>query len=136
MNNLETHLDQILFGASVILTLLKQSLSGGFEDNKDHDVRNLTDSKEEIENGGDVTKSIIDRIENIVQRDEGKRGIGQIIVKGELYNAAVALNSCTSVAIITGFPCNLEYNPPTETDGPLGAIAIARALLALGIYCN
>eukprot|EP00638_Chattonella_subsalsa_P006123 CAMPEP_0117759762 /NCGR_PEP_ID=MMETSP0947-20121206/16201_1 /TAXON_ID=44440 /ORGANISM="Chattonella subsalsa, Strain CCMP2191" /LENGTH=58 /DNA_ID=CAMNT_0005580271 /DNA_START=756 /DNA_END=932 /DNA_ORIENTATION=+ len=32
---------------------------------------------------------------------------------------------------MTGFPCNLAYLPPTETDGPPGAVAIARACLSL-----
>jgi hypothetical protein len=36
------------------------------------------------------------------------------------------------VSIITGFPCMLNYTPPTETDGPPGALAIARACVALG----
>lgn len=36
------------------------------------------------------------------------------------------------VAILTGFPCLMDYNPSTETDGPPGAFAIARALIALG----
>lgn len=39
---------------------------------------------------------------------------------------------CWQVAILTGFPCLLDYSPPTETDGPLGAFAIARALIRLG----
>lgn len=36
------------------------------------------------------------------------------------------------VAILTGFPCHIDHAPPTETDGPSGALAIARALLGLG----
>ena len=40
--------------------------------------------------------------------------------------------SVESVVIITGFPCLLEYNPPTETDGPIGAMAIALALIRIG----
>jgi hypothetical protein len=35
------------------------------------------------------------------------------------------------VCIATGYPCCLS-DPPTETDGPLGALAIARALSSLG----
>ncbi|KAG5187246.1 hypothetical protein JKP88DRAFT_161883, partial [Tribonema minus] len=36
------------------------------------------------------------------------------------------------VAILTGFPCLLDHDPPTETDGPLGAFVIARCCAALG----
>lgn len=55
-----------------------------------------------------------------------------MFLKGELYNAASSLLTCNNIIIVTGFPCNLDYNPPTETDGPLGAVAIARSLVALG----
>lgn len=36
------------------------------------------------------------------------------------------------IAILTGFPCLIEHTPPTETDGPPGALAIARACMWLG----
>ena len=55
-----------------------------------------------------------------------------MFIKDELYNAANSLLTCHNIIIITGFPCNLEHKPPTETDGPLGAVAIARSLVALG----
>ena len=35
-------------------------------------------------------------------------------------------------AILTGFPCLIDHTPPTETDGPVGAVAIARAVLGAG----
>ena len=70
--------------------------------------------------------------ESIIQRDEGNRGIKDIFLKEELNNAAAALLDCNDVGIITGFPCLLDFSPPTETDGPLGAIAIARSLIVLG----
>ena len=78
---------------------------------------------------------IIDRLEERIQRDEGKRGIKEILLpRGELCRAAKSImnDSIEVIAIITGFPCMLDYDPPTETDGPLGALAMARALLA----CN
>lgn len=77
---------------------------------------------------------IICEIENRVQRDEGQRGIASFVLKGELESAANAIvdPSTERVAIITGFPCLLDYNPPTETDGPPGALAIARSILAIG----
>ena len=78
-------------------------------------------------------EDVIRNMELIVQRDEGKRGIKEIIPDGtELLNAARDMVKSNYVAIITGFPCLLDYTPPTETDGPLGALAIAKALLVMG----
>jgi hypothetical protein len=67
-------------------------------------------------------------IENRIQKDEGGRGIRELILQGELQKIAEALSdtTITNIVIITGFPCMLDYSPPTETDGPLGALAIAR----------
>jgi hypothetical protein len=75
---------------------------------------------------------VVDSVESIIQRDEGNRGISDIFLKGELYKAARSILPCSSIIIITGFPCLLDHSPPTETDGPLGAVAIARALIVLG----
>jgi len=73
------------------------------------------------------------KLESIVQRDEGRRGIAELVLpRGELLAAAEAMYSSENVAIISGFPCMLQHEPPTETDGPLGCMAIARTLLALG----
>jgi len=36
------------------------------------------------------------------------------------------------VLVLSGFPCCIHENPPTETDGPPGTYAIARAAYALG----
>jgi hypothetical protein len=83
----------------------------------------------------DETKKIIIDLESRIQLDEGKRGIKEIIVHNDqLYNAANELLKSRNkkVAIITGFPCMLDFVPPTETDGPLGALVIARAALAVG----
>ncbi len=75
---------------------------------------------------------IINKLETIVQRDEGKRGIKELILPGDLYRSALTLMDSKNVAIITGFPCMLDFEPPTETDGPLGALAIARSLIGAG----
>ena len=78
-------------------------------------------------------KNAVSYMERIVQADEGKRGIKDIILpSGELYNAALEMVKSKRVAIITGFPCMMDYTPPTETDGPLGALSIAKTLLMLG----
>jgi hypothetical protein len=36
------------------------------------------------------------------------------------------------VAVLTGFPCVMKHDPPTETDGICGALAIARAACLSG----
>ena len=77
-------------------------------------------------------RDVVHLLEQRIQRDEGNRGIKDIALEGELFAAASELLTSKKVAIITGFPCNMDYAPPTETDGPLGALAIARALLYLG----
>jgi D-glutamate cyclase len=81
----------------------------------------------------DNVQVLVDKMEELVQVDEGRRGIKEIILPaGELYNAAMDLANAHTVVIITGFPCLLNNTPPTETDGPLGALAIAKCLLLLG----
>lgn len=86
----------------------------------------------------------IKSIERFVQADPGKRGIAAIIPpfpssqvqstqgKSHLECAAHAMVDCTHAVIMTGFPCLLDHTPPTETDGPLGALCLARCLVALG----
>eukprot|EP00981_Chlorochromonas_danica_P008373 scaffold2163_cov158-Ochromonas_danica.AAC.8 len=72
-------------------------------------------------------------MEALIQQDEGKRGIKQILLPpGELLSCAKFISHATHVVIITGFPCMIDFSPPTETDGPLGAIALAKTLLHLG----
>jgi len=69
------------------------------------------------------------------QQDVNGRGIGAFRQpSGELRAAAAGLlsPSVRSVVVLTGFPCMIQHTPPTETDGPPGAVAIARALTALG----
>ncbi len=82
----------------------------------------------------------IAKMEAVVQRDEGGRGIRKLCRKGgALYDISTQLFRAKRVTILTGFPClqreggaNSSSNlPPTETDGPSGAIAICRALLRL-----
>jgi D-glutamate cyclase len=79
-------------------------------------------------------EDLISELEILVQQDEGGRGIKDIALEGELLQSARALLGSHSVAIITGFPCLLDHYIPTETDGPMGALAIAKACLGLGKY--
>ena len=75
----------------------------------------------------------ISEIENIILDDPGNRGVKHLIESGDLHCAALSISqSAKSVAIITGFPCLPEHTPRIENDGISGAIAIARAVQALG----
>jgi hypothetical protein len=78
-------------------------------------------------------KLLLDR----VQQDEGQRGILNFLSSVEDLDGAVrglcGLPLGSRVAILTGFPCNMDFDPPTETDGPPGALAVARCLIGLGL---
>lgn len=78
--------------------------------------------------------SSIRSLEECIQRDEGKRGLRALLQTGEseLLQSAKTLASKNSIAILTGFPCLVDHSPPTETDGPLGSVALAELLLKLG----
>lgn len=78
-------------------------------------------------------------LEAIIRQDPGGRGLasfrrdGQWLAPGMLAHAARDLaHTSGAVAIVTGF-CVAEVDPPVaETDGPPGALYLARALTALG----
>uniref|UniRef100_A0A672I1J1 D-glutamate cyclase-like C-terminal domain-containing protein n=1 Tax=Salarias fasciatus TaxID=181472 RepID=A0A672I1J1_SALFA len=74
----------------------------------------------------------IRELENVIGEDPGDRGIRALFVQDELLRSCLALSHSSSVAITTGFPTHYMHNPPDETDGPPGAIAIATMLLSLG----
>ncbi|XP_043844640.1 D-glutamate cyclase, mitochondrial [Dromiciops gliroides] len=74
----------------------------------------------------------IRELEGIIARDPGNRGINHLFNKDELLKASLSLSHAHSVLITTGFPTHFKYDPPEETDGPPGAIAIAAILRALG----
>jgi hypothetical protein len=76
-----------------------------------------------------VNKKIKD-IETLIQNDIGNRGIGKITLTGEVEGAAKVLLESKNILIVTGFFIFQCGHP--ETDGPLGAVAIAKALKALG----
>lgn len=81
-----------------------------------------------------------DALEAIVRRDPARRGLaafrtdGGWLAAGGLERAARELAAnASSVAIVTGF-CIVGAEPPAaETDGPPGALYLARALTELGI---
>jgi hypothetical protein len=71
-------------------------------------------------------------IEAIIGEDVGKRGIAAITLPHQLSAAASAFLDAKAVVILTGFPCRMSDTPPTETDGPPGAVALAMTSLKLG----
>lgn len=74
----------------------------------------------------------IRKLESTIAVDPGNRGIGHLLHKDELLRAALSLSHARSVLITTGFPTHFNHEPPEETDGPPGAIALAAFLQALG----
>ncbi|XP_036283233.1 D-glutamate cyclase, mitochondrial [Pipistrellus kuhlii] len=73
----------------------------------------------------------IRELETVIAVDPGNRGIGHLLRKDELLRASLALSHAHSVLLTTGFPTHFNHEPPEETDGPPGAIALAAFLQAL-----
>jgi hypothetical protein len=83
--------------------------------------------------------STLDGLQDIIGTDAGNRGMKSLIVPGDFRRASDILGTLTvsadkskQVVILSGFPCCVNESPPTETDGPPGTFAIARAAAALG----
>ncbi|XP_051775730.1 D-glutamate cyclase, mitochondrial-like isoform X2 [Erpetoichthys calabaricus] len=70
-------------------------------------------------------------LELLIGNDPGQRGIQALFIPDELLKACLSMSHAKSVLITTGFPTHFDQNPPEETDGPLGALAMAAMLLAL-----
>lgn len=78
---------------------------------------------------------IYDDIQAIIGTDAGDRGMKSLIVPGDLEEAGKTLGSLqpnSQVIVLSGFPCCVTQDPPTETDGPPGTFSIARTAAALG----
>ena len=74
-------------------------------------------------------------LQNVIGTDAGNRGMKPLIVPGDLEKAAqvvAAMPVPSTVVVLSGFPCCVNETPPSETDGPPGTFAIARAVAALG----
>lgn len=71
-------------------------------------------------------------LESTIAIDPGNRGIGHLLLKDELLQSALSLSHARSILVTTGFPTHFNHEPPEETDGPPGAIALAAFLQALG----
>lgn len=79
-------------------------------------------------------------IETLVHRDPAGRGLASFnrgqapLDAGQLRASATHLaRHATRVGIVTGFPVIADGRVVAETDGPPGALFLARALVALGI---
>lgn len=74
---------------------------------------------------------VIQRIYRLVSRDEGGRNIGRLVkaCNESLMRAATTLLASKRVLILSGFPCHVDDDvTPQESDGPSGALCVARAL--------
>jgi hypothetical protein len=89
-----------------------------------------------------MTAALLDSIREIIQHDVGHRGLradptSNLITatEGDFQSACESLASKTDarVGIVTGFYIPHALPPCGETDGPLGALFLARALTPLGI---
>ena len=89
-----------------------------------------------------MTANAMNTIRDIIQEDIGNRGLrsdpsANLIkaTEGDFQSACQSVASATNarVAIVTGFYIPHAEPPCGETDGPLGALFLARALTPLGI---
>ena len=89
-----------------------------------------------------MTDAILEVLRDTIQHDVGQRGlrtdrVDNLITRssGDFSAACrgIAETTDAAVAIITGFFIPHAVPPCGETDGPLGAIFLARALVPLGI---
>lgn len=86
--------------------------------------------------------SILTRLRDIIQNDIGQRGLRTDPARN-LVNAcpddfaaacsSLAEHPSPGLAVVTGFFIPTATPPAGETDGPLGALFLARALVPLGI---
>lgn len=87
---------------------------------------------------GSHMKSHLDKLLDIVQQDVGSRGLAKLpdnLISrshGDFKKACESLAKGTGVVIFTGFYIPTGTPPAPETDGPPGALFIARTLASLG----
>lgn len=81
------------------------------------------------------TVSKLTAIESQIGQDDGNRGMKALIQNGDLHSAAKLVCSLppkSHIILMSGFPCCVQHDPPTETDGPPGTVALVQCALALG----
>jgi hypothetical protein len=77
----------------------------------------------------------VDALQDIIGTDAGDRGMKSLIVPGDLRKASSIFANLvppSHVVILSGFPCCVHESPPTETDGPPGAVALVRTAFQFG----
>jgi hypothetical protein len=82
----------------------------------------------------------ISKVEKVIQQDPGNRGVSNFYTQA-IFDATQTLEKSQHVAILTGFFIQTAQQP--ETDGPLGSMFLAQALMSEGkkvtlvtdIYC-
>ena len=83
-----------------------------------------------------TAKNKISRLEGLLLDDIGQRGVEHLSAKDDLLKSLLRLYEASSVGITFGFPVFGYDAVAEETDGMPGAIAIAKALCALGKKVN
>ncbi|XP_006208303.3 D-glutamate cyclase, mitochondrial isoform X1 [Vicugna pacos] len=73
----------------------------------------------------------IRELETMIAVDPGSRGIRHLLRPDELLRASLSLSHARSLLLTTGLPTHFNHEPPEETDGPPGAVALAAFLQAL-----
>ncbi|QEK12938.1 DUF4392 domain-containing protein [Crassaminicella thermophila] len=76
------------------------------------------------------SEEIFEKIDHVIRKNLHQRGMHKIKLPGEIQRAAAELLKSSTVFIVTGF-C-IRDTLTGETDGPIGAIALASALEQLG----
>ncbi|MBN3312654.1 GLUCM protein, partial [Atractosteus spatula] len=70
-------------------------------------------------------------LETLIRTDPGQRRNRALFLPDELLKACLSLSHANAVLITTGFPALYNQNPPEETDGLPGALAMATMLQVL-----
>lgn len=86
-----------------------------------------------------IAEATVNKLQDIIGTDAGGRGMKNLICNGDLVKASsifASLSPGSLVVVLSGFPCCVNEDPPTETDGPPGAVALARAAVMLGHSCK
>lgn len=77
-----------------------------------------------------MEQSVINEMERVIRKNMAQRGLQSVNLKGELLKSATTLLEGETILIVTGFAIRAALKG--ETDGPLGAVSLARALELLG----
>lgn len=104
--------------------------------NLDPYVVQITENPKRFSVLSEIAKEKITRLEKLLLNDIGQRGVQYLSAKDNLLKSLLRLYQASSVGITFGFPVFGDDYVAEETDGMPGAIAIAKALCALGKKVN